>query len=193
MQSSKYLYALFLIMLFGIGACTVSGPGPGTDSIIPEQCALPNGISVTSISIDTSSPIELQGTNPERVAVTATLSGPVPDDGMIYAVCFEVKDSEIVRGSPLTIGFVPFLASLGTSNTNTDAFRVVCNADNEVTGQISPITRLVDARAADADRSSGERSTRIRVQHLEGIESLFNIVTVGVAGERSDRIRVECP
>lgn len=182
-----------LAILSTIAACTTSGPGAGSGNIIPARCALPAGVTVTSITLNSPSPVNLPANTPTPFSVTAQLSGPVPNDGNIYAACFEVKDSEIVRGDPLAIGFVPFTANVGTTNTITDAFRLTCNVSNEVAGMASPLTLLADPTTSTFNRSSGERSTRIRVQHLAGIQSFLNIVNVGVSGVRSGRIRVRCP
>ena len=189
------IVGLSALVLAGCVTSGTSGGSGNTTVSIPNECGLPAGITVTSIAIDTATPLDINQGVLTPVSVTATISQSVSSSDF-GAVCFEVKDSEIVRGAPLTVGFIPFTSAVGTSNTLEQAFNVTCDGNNEVAGVVSNLTNLIAPDAASADRSSGERRTGIRVQELRGIQSLntpLGSVPVGVTGERSGRIRIRCP
>lgn len=171
---------LMSLAILGLSACATSQEG------VPDVCSLPDGIEVATLQLDDSQAGEINATGETGFRVTATLTDSVPQ-GELAVVCYAVRDSEVVRGAPLAVGFIGITSGDGDSATRDDNFRMTCD-DGEVAGRA--ITDLNDMD--DFDRSSGERSTRIFIQHLEGIRR-FAGMDVGIRGETSNRIRVSCP
>lgn len=178
-------------IVFLLSACVNTPPGqspPGNADPIPEVCGLADGDTVRSLTINNDSPIELGEGESESLSVTVNLDAPASEAGI---VCIELKDSEIVRGEPLAVGFV-IVPDGQSSATSSVAFDVIC-IDRDVEGRVNPLVTafVFGGDASDVENSSRERSTRVRAQELRGIQTFLG-AAVGTVGEKSQRIRVRC-
>lgn len=154
---------------------------------LPEECNLPAGVTVTSMELDTSQAGDIAATGETGFSVTVELSRELEGDE-IAIVCYAVRDAEVVRGAPIAAGFVGIRSVDDDGIASRDnSFNLACD-NGEVAGRAATSAFGMD----DFDRSTGERSTRIFVQHLEGIRN-FAGMEVGIQGETSNRIRVSCP
>lgn len=169
--------ALTIMGLFG---CATTGDG------LAEECSLPTGVTVASITLDEDQAGDLPASGETGFRVTVELSQAIPE-GTLGIICYAVRDSEIIRGMPLAVGFVGMTSADGTRATRENSFNMTCD-DGEVAGRAATSAMGMD----DFDRSSGERSTRIFAQHLEGLRTFAGNV-IGMTGETSNRIRLTCP
>jgi hypothetical protein len=173
--------ALFTILL--LAGCQNTPSASDTEEAILDNCSMPDGVEVVSISLEDSQAGDISGTN--GYEVTVELNREL-EDGEFATICYAVRDQDLNPNNVIASGFVGFLPGQGDTVTRDDSFLLTCNDENDVTG--AQTSSLLE----DMNDTSGERSTRISVQHIEGIRSIFDIPT-GIRGERSQRIRVSCP
>lgn len=188
MYHFKLLIAVFASAVL-LSSCRTTGSGvdlPNGDSGLPGTCGLADGDEVTDVTINNVGPIELEEGESENISITVTLNRPATEAAF---VCMELKDSELVRGDPMAIGFVVVSAG-NASGTNSSVFGVECS-DNEIRGTVNGLVALIIGDEVSLQDTTGERSTRVRAQELRGIQTLLGS-RVGVAGEQSQRIRVRC-
>ena len=157
-----------------------------TTEDLPDEITLPDGIEVLSLELDEDEAGDLPASGTRGFSVTVTLNRAIPS-GEFGIIAFAVRDVELVSGLPLCVGFVGMTNGDGTSVTRANVFNLVCD-DGDVAGRAISSVFGMD----DWDRSSGERNTRIYVQHVAGIRTFLG-ATIGIDGVKSNRIRVECP
>ena len=172
--------AIIVTVLFFISACKSSSEA------LPDEIILPDGIEVVSLELDEDEAGDLPASGTRGFSVKVTLNRAIPS-GEIGIIAFAVRDVELVAGLPLCVGFVGMTNSDGTSVTRSNVFNLVCD-DGKVAGRAISSAFDMD----DWDRSSGERSTRIYVQHVAGIKTFLG-AEIGIDGVKSNKIRVECP
>ncbi len=172
--------SFYFVCLLFIAGCNTTNTG------IPAVCGLAPGDEVTDMQIDNANPTDLNEGEVAAISVTVTLNRPATAGGV---VCMELKDSELVRGDPMAIGILVVSEGDQTA-TGTNVFGVQCFND-EIRGQNNALVGAFIAGTVNLQASTGERSTRVRAQELGGIQR-FAGAQVGVAGERSQRIRVRC-
>ena len=176
---------LVLIAVAALG-CGGRGNQPNGAPEVPEECALPDGVEVTALALDESEGGTLPATGERQFSVSVTITRTAAAAEAFVPVCFVVRDRDAVASLPVAAGFVGLLAG-ETEVRRETMFRLFCNGANEVEGRGMPV------RGADAlDRSSGERSTRVFVQHAEDVRLIGDQV-VGLRGTKSPAIQVECP
>ncbi len=185
----KFLLTFFLpcvyVGLF-LSGCKVSEETSGGDSLPTGfEFNLPDDIEVVSIELNSDKDVDL-GSDEVGLSVTITLSESVPED-IGYIIPFVVRDVELIGGKPLCAGFIGMTSADGIDASRDNIFELVCD-DGEVAGRAISSSYGMD----DYDDSSGERSTSIYVQHLEGIKSFLGL-TVGVKGVKSNKIKATCP
>ena len=172
---------------FVVFTCLVLLSACKTTDVASEGCELPPGVSVVSLELNEDQAGELPASGEVGFTVTATLNRSLTGDEFAM-VCYIVGDSEVIRGDPIAAGFVYISSSDGDSATRDNNFNLTCE-DGKVAGRAISSINDMD----QYDRSTGERNTRIYVQHPEGLQSFAGLLTVGVNGPKSNRIRVECP
>ncbi len=182
MRSSYFgAFALMAPCVLTFVGCTPSSGGFG------DECELPVGLEVVSMSLDEDEAGELPATGEHGFSVTVELNRAITSDESPVLICYAVRDSELIGGLPLAVGFVGVSTADDETITRAESFNMTCDG-GDVAGRA--VTSLYDMD--DWDRSSGERSTRIYVQHLNGLRTFLGL-TVGISGESSNRIRIECP
>jgi hypothetical protein len=163
-------------------------PGCATTSDeLPTECTLPSGVSVVSMELDEDDAGDLPATGLEGFDVSVNLNRAL-QSGEVAIVCYAVRDKELIAGLPIAVGFVGMTSVDGSRATREDSFNLTC-VDGDVEGRTAQSG--IDGMD-DWDRSTGERNTKIYVQHLEGIETFIGLPT-GIDGEKSNKIRVKCP
>jgi len=170
-------------ILLLLSACTITQNG------VPDDCSIPEGVEVVSLTLDESQAGELPATGEARFSVNVELNRALTDQE-IATVCFAVRESQIGGAKPLTMGLIILTAGSMTSDrtaTRDNVFMLICKNGN-IAGRALAIRSDMSAR----DRNSGERSTKIFVQHLEGIRT-FAGIEIGIKGVKSNKIRVSCP
>jgi len=168
--------AIFLLL----SACTITQEG------VPEECSLPEGVKVVSLALDESQAGELPATGEAGFSITVELNRALTDQELA-TVCFAVREAQLGGAKPLAMGLILLTSADGLTTTRDNIFRLTCDNGN-VAGRA--ISDLYDMN--DRDRNSGERSTKIFVQHLEGIRT-FAGIEIGIKGVKSNKIRVSCP
>ena len=144
---------------------------------LPENCASQPGFAVNSITINDDGPIILN--DGEVHTLDVTLAVTPPSDGLQTA-CLLIRDVGVIP-NPIGAG-VALVADNGAQGVS--ALRITCE-DGEVKGAGQGIL------GGELNRSSGERRTRIYVQHARD-ERQVGDATVGVQGVKSNRIRIRC-
>lgn len=175
--------------LVTVAGCRTTDAGnnlPNGTPGLPEECSLPPGDSVQSMEITTDGPIELDEGESAFIAFDLELNRPATGSGIL---CMELKDSELVRGLPMAIG-IQIIQPGMQSYSSARAFSVEC-VNNEIRGVTNAIVRAIMGNSVDLQDTTGERSTRVRIQELRGLQTVGGAV-VGVTGERTGRIRVRC-
>jgi len=163
-----------------LSACKTTSEG------LPDEISLPAGVEVVAMELMEAEAGELPGSGTKGFTVTVELNQAVPS-GEFAIIAYVVRDSEVIRGEPIAAGFVGMTSSDGTTASRSNNFNLTC-VDGDVAGRA-----ISGAFGMDGfDRSTGERNTRIFVQHAEGIRTFLG-ATVGVKGVKSNRIRVSCP
>lgn len=169
--------------LLGVGC---GGRGGQPNGQIPEQCALPAGVTVTGLALDESQAGTLPATGTTGFAVRATIARePAAADSTVI-VCFVVRDRDLVF-KQIASGLV-ILPPGETDATREAMFELRCDGDGHVEGHSITSAFGLD----DSDSSTGERSTQIFVQHAESVKLLAG-QPVGLRGTKSEAIRVACP
>lgn len=182
-MKNRGIVCLCGIILLLLSACTTTQEG------VPEECLLPEGVKVVSLALDESQAGELPATGEARFSVTVELNRALTEQEFA-TVCFAVRESQIGGAKPLTMGLINLTAgSMTTDRTATrdNIFMLICENGN-IAGRALAVTSDMSAR----DRNSAERSTKIFVQHLEGIRT-FAGIQIGIKGVKSNKIRVSCP
>ena len=173
-----------LICAIAVLALSFSACNSSSDSL-PDEISMPDGIEVVSLTLNGGKDIDI-GSGKTGISVTVTLNKAVPE-GEWAIIAYAVRDKELIPGAPLCVGFVGMTNSDGTSATRDNSFYLVCD-DGKVAGRAVSSVYGMD----DWDRSSGERSTKIYIQHVEGIKTFLG-ATIGITGVKSDKINAECP
>jgi hypothetical protein len=192
-MTNKYLKnPLILVGLLAalplLGACTQIQNAQNTvqtaqNTSLPDECTLPDGVSVTGISLDDNQAGEINGTGLTPFSVTVTLNRALVD-GEFAAVCYAVRDVGLII-NPIGGGVVGILPGQGATATRDESFNLTCDSNGKIAGSSLSLASAMDS-------SSGERSTKIYVQHTLDIQRVAQIPT-GIKGEKSNRIRVSCP
>ena len=163
-----------------------SGEGPSVGPInlpdelattLPENCESRPGFAINSITINDNGPIDLD--EGEVHTLNVTVQSSPPNDGF-QTGCLIIRDVGIIP-NPIGAG-VALVADNG--NQVVSDLKITCE-NGEVKGAGSGIL------GGDLNRSSGERRTRIYVQHARD-ERQIGDATIGVQGVKSNRIRVRC-
>ncbi|QYJ06122.1 hypothetical protein [Qipengyuania flava] len=144
---------------------------------LPENCASQPGFAVNSITINDDGPIILNDGETHTLDVSMDITPP--DDGFQTA-CLLIRDAGLIP-NPIGVG-VALVADNGAEATSD--LRITCE-DGEVKGAGQGIL------GGELNRSSGERRTRIYVQHARDERQVGN-ATVGIQGVKSNRIRIRC-
>ncbi len=176
-----------LMISVSLLACSFLLSGcPASKETISDEMSLPDGVEVVSLGLDEDQSGELPAGG-RRFSVKVKLNRALTT-GEYAIVAFAVRDQELIAGKPLCVGWVGVGVSDGVGPvTREDRFELVCE-DGKVAGHAVTSSYGED----EWDRSSGERSTGIYVQHLEGIKTFLGM-PVGIKGVKSNRITIECP
>ena len=150
------------------------------------EIGLPDGIELTTLEILGPDEVTV-GTEEQAFDIEFELSAPLPAESPIRVSPVLVRDVEVIRGAPLAISWFAILPGQD-EGTRPNVFRMVCE-DGRVAGRTT--STFDDPDLSESDRSSGERSTRIFLQHAEETRE-FASMTIGVVGTQSNRVRVTC-
>ncbi|MEM8952190.1 MAG: hypothetical protein AAGA21_11855 [Pseudomonadota bacterium] len=206
-MNNKILSAILLVVFVSLGACMKKEEGntnsqdnsgnngsgnvfgifqlPSASEIeegIPDECELPAGIEVVSISLDEGQEGEIVGGS-ASYDVTVELNQVMPANQNAL-ICFVVRDyGTLSIYDPIGYGFGIVLRGEGPIE-EAASFTLACSDGDIVGAQPAPYDGLND--------TTGERQTRVFVQHVTGVSSIADIPT-GVQGEKSNRIQVSCP
>ena len=171
-----------LAIIAALAGCQNIPKADELEDSIPQECSLPSGVEVESISLDASQAGDINS-SPKGYDVTVKLNREL-NDGEIAVVCYAVRDVQV---TPKIIagGFVGILPGQGDEVTRADNVKLACDSNDDVTGAQTGLMAPLNA-------SSNERNTKFYVQHIKGIKNFLNIPS-GINGEKSNKIRVKCP
>ena len=187
-KKTKAMRTLTLLLISCITILSACKSGTIETGELPAGAVLglPDGIELTSLVILGPDEVTV-GTTERAFEIEFELSAPLPADSPIRIIPVLVRDVEAIRGAPLAANWFGILPGQG-DGSRANIFKMICE-DGKVAGRTN--STFGDADLSDFNRSSGERSTRIFLQHAEETRELGNL-TVGVIGLESNRIRVTC-
>lgn len=185
MKKLKYTKSIMstLCAIILLTGCNNIPKADDVEAALPSECSMPDGVEVVSMSLNESQAGDINGTR--DYDVTVELNRRL-NSGELAIICYAVRDKQINPNNVIAAGFVGVTSADSNVVTREDSFSLKCNNDNDVEGAqtISFLESMND--------TSNERSTKIYVQNIEGVRSFLNIPT-GIKGEKSNKIRVECP
>jgi hypothetical protein len=157
-----------------------------TEPTLLEDFTLPDGISVTSLTLLKSEEGALPSSGTKSFSIKVELSSAVPSGEVAY-IPFAIWPNESPMSEPLCVGWIAMTNGDGTTVTRTDRFELYCDGGKVAGRAVGDLYH-----EARWDRTVSGSDIKILAKHVPDITS-FGVTSLVLAGTSSNQIEISCP